>query len=228
VSPDNFTCPGGEEKKFELAKYSLTTSTPVQTMTDVWDFGDKHDEISTDIRGRGHVSYSYQLPFKTAATGTTGATSFPITTTANPAKAVAADRSPFWDKTRMTLPLTVVNVTAGSTTDPGPYLWINGTGVDKSILYVGNATAHQKEGQNVLFADGHSKFEKGANCGIESDNIYTPWQYTENGTTADATGKKKQVGMPSYTTYPRPHGTATALDIWAQNDEDNFLVNDYN
>ena len=29
--------------------------------------------------------------------------------------------------------------------------------------------------QNVLFADGHSSYEKSANCGVGKDNIYTYW-----------------------------------------------------
>jgi prepilin-type processing-associated H-X9-DG protein len=37
----------------------------------------------------------------------------------------------------------------------------------------GNAVAHQEDGQNVLFLDGHISFEKRAYCGIQGDNIYT-------------------------------------------------------
>ena len=36
-----------------------------------------------------------------------------------------------------------------------------------------NAYAHQGEGQNVLYNDGHVKFETTANVGINNDNIYS-------------------------------------------------------
>jgi prepilin-type processing-associated H-X9-DG protein len=42
----------------------------------------------------------------------------------------------------------------------------------------GNSLAHQGEGQNVLFLDGHVYFEKRAYCGIDDDNIYTLWNTT--------------------------------------------------
>ncbi len=36
-----------------------------------------------------------------------------------------------------------------------------------------NSTNHNKEGQNVMFGDGHVSFEKGAYVGVDKDNIYT-------------------------------------------------------
>jgi len=39
----------------------------------------------------------------------------------------------------------------------------------------GNAIAHQGEGQNVLFLDGHVSFEDHPFCGVNDDNIYTFW-----------------------------------------------------
>ncbi len=40
---------------------------------------------------------------------------------------------------------------------------------------IGNAIAHQDEGQNVLFLDGHVSFEDDPFCGVKNDNIYTFW-----------------------------------------------------
>jgi hypothetical protein len=44
---------------------------------------------------------------------------------------------------------------------------------DKDLLY--NAYPHQREGQNVLYNDGHTKFETTANAGVDGDNIYQRW-----------------------------------------------------
>jgi prepilin-type N-terminal cleavage/methylation domain-containing protein len=221
VSPDQFICAGGEEKKFDLSKYTLTGSgsSTTPTITDVWDFGSKGTEIGTDTRGRGHNSYSYQQPM--AVEGATQVTSsFPVTTTSNPAKAVMADRNPFWDNARA---------------DAKPYEWDTTTKkitTDITKYQLGNATAHQKEGQNVLYTDIHTKFEKLANCGIEQDNIYTTWMKTgaelalmapdgAPGTGANAT---RECG--GSLTRPLP-GDKTKLNC-PQDDSDNYLVNDFN
>jgi hypothetical protein len=43
-----------------------------------------------------------------------------------------------------------------------------------------NSTNHNGDGQNVLYSDGHARFEKSAYVGINGDNIYTalPADYT--------------------------------------------------
>ncbi len=45
-----------------------------------------------------------------------------------------------------------------------------------------NSTNHNKEGQNVMFGDGHVSFEKSAYVGIDKDNIFTAMEdgYTGN------------------------------------------------
>ncbi len=47
---------------------------------------------------------------------------------------------------------------------------------DVSYAYIKdhmNSTNHNKDGQNVLYADGHVKFEKSVFVGVNKDNIYT-------------------------------------------------------
>lgn len=221
VSPDQFVCPGSYEKKFELAIYKMDFPDAGTNFTEIWDFGGK-DEIDTardKSRGRGHNSYSYQMPLPLAISGLV----YPVTTTTNSAKAVMADRSPYWDR---------INVNSKNVKS---YEWDPAAGDCKVIpdsIPKGNSLYHQRDGQNVLYADQHTKFERSANCGIEMDNIYTTWSYAALPTTfaACVKGKIKQVGGPSSLTITSPLPGPPTLDTrnYAQDPEDNFLVSDYN
>ena len=161
VAPEQFICPGSDLKKFELSKYDTTAYT-ISGFTNVWDFGAAEEQIAGS-RGKGHNSYAYQFPLPL----TIGGAAYPVTTTTNPAMAVMADRSPFWQYDSTT------NGTVGIV-----YSWDDSSTPPKVVatsIPGGNATYHQKDGQNVLYADQHSKFERSANCGVEMDNIYTCW-----------------------------------------------------
>ena len=56
------------------------------------------------------------------------------------------------------------------TADRNPYL--SGGTVSKPPREQ-NSFAHQEDGQNVLYVDGHVSWEKRAACGLNEDNIYT-------------------------------------------------------
>jgi prepilin-type processing-associated H-X9-DG protein len=71
---------------------------------------------------------------------------------------------------------------------------------------IGNTKSHDRQGQNVLFGDGHVSFEKRPDIGTKHDNIYTIGGDTET---------------------DRRIGTApTAESIDSANAEDSLLVND--
>ncbi|MBA7479501.1 hypothetical protein ES707_14935 [subsurface metagenome] len=78
-----------------------------------------------------------------------------------PGMAVAADRNPWLDDDTLT----------------DQYEWNNYSKTNPPEVIKkyqkGNAGAHQREGQNVLFMDLHVYFENTASCGIDEDNIYT-------------------------------------------------------
>ncbi len=97
--------------------------------------------------GSKHCSYSYHMPFGLYA----------LTTSSDPGMAVAADRNPFINS-----PAGEPKSIAGFDPDGGP-----------EFANIGNAIAHQEDGQNVLFMDIHVNFEKRATCAINDDNIYT-------------------------------------------------------
>ena len=99
-----------------------------------------------------HCSYSYHMPYGL----------YLLTTSSEPGMAVAADRNPW------------IASPASEGKDPALMSVFNPDGGKKAVN-VGNAIAHQEDGQNVLFMDNHVGFEKRPFCGINDDNIYTYW-----------------------------------------------------
>ncbi|MHC4241612.1 MAG: prepilin-type N-terminal cleavage/methylation domain-containing protein [Planctomycetota bacterium] len=114
-------------------------------LIDLWDFGPGNPET-----GNEHCSYSYHMPYGLYA----------LTTSSEPGMAVAADRNP-WMKSPAAEAKTA-DVLGTFDPDGG-----------KEFTNLGNAIAHQEDGQNVLFMDIHVTFEKEPFCAINDDNIYT-------------------------------------------------------
>jgi hypothetical protein len=102
-----------------------------------------------------HVSFSYHIPY-----GNYGLTSSNL-----PGMAIAADRNPW-----LASPGGRRSKTDFQAFDP------NGT---RAIIKRANALPHKGNGQNVLFIDGHTSFEKQPFCGVKDDNIYTPQTATD-------------------------------------------------
>ncbi len=158
-------------------------------VTEGWDFG---DEPGTQY------SYAYQMPFGT----------YSITVSSNPGCPVAADRNPYLDQ----------NAKAyidGADADEVAPSWFNNAYYDPDKT--GNAAAHQREGQNVLFNDSHVNFESWPNCGVNNDNIWKFW----TGASPDAV--EKQLGTSPYNTVLTGVG-GTGQE--PQSEEDAFLVNE--
>lgn len=114
---------------------------------DCWDFGD-----AVAPGPQGHCTYAYHLPYGV----------FALTSSSEPGMAVAADPNP-WQATAGTTARLAADWTRFSTI------------FDRDSIKKGNAQTHQEDGQNVLFMDGHSVFEKSSRCGVDDDNIYTKW-----------------------------------------------------
>ncbi len=51
-------------------------------------------------------------------------------------------------------------------------------GATHSAIIVGNSTNHDRDGQNVLYADGHAEFQQTSLCGNNNDCIYTATAFT--------------------------------------------------
>ena len=219
VSPDQFICPGSDEKKFELSTYTIPSGTQYgQSFTDVWDFGASADVPASKSRGRGHNSYSYQLPMQ--PDGVT-ASAHPVSGISNPAMAVIADRNPFWD-------FATNGATGYGANAAGAdlYKWDSqNKKVAPESIPLGNNVYHQKDGQNVMYVDQHVKFEKSANCGVQMDNIYTTWQQTDAQMALQTPDKQAELRQCGGTIEPQ-RGSTT--NNYPQTAEDNYLVNDYN
>ena len=113
-------------------------------------------ELYYDFLDYTNVSYGYQVPFGPRSTR-------PREGMDN-RQGVAADKGPFylvtenpiWDGGRRGL----------LTSDDAPKTW-------RKYNSPNHGGRSNGEGQNVLFADGHAKFERRPIVGIDKDNIYT-------------------------------------------------------
>ncbi|MBE0534608.1 MAG: hypothetical protein IH624_02985 [Phycisphaerae bacterium] len=179
VSPKSFVCPEAPQEPFG-GRYLVYN----RDIVSMWDFG--NDPYR-------HVSYAMHLPYgRFPAKGNRGA-----------AFAVAGDMSPWFENGDILPP----------GRDPQPPQLL--TDSRSSSLYEGwghraaNSSNHNHQGQNVLFGDGHSSFEKASDVGIKEDGIYTYWP------SAGAGDGEKRVGQNP--TARDPENDARAA-------EDSFLA----
>jgi prepilin-type N-terminal cleavage/methylation domain-containing protein/prepilin-type processing-associated H-X9-DG protein len=99
-----------------------------------------------------NLGYSFANPYPDAAAVKAG---YHLTSKVSSQLAVAADLNPGVDKLRKK-----DDVTAAA------------PGVPWSVMKKGNSENHEKDGQNVLFGDGHVDWVKSPLVGIAGDNIY--------------------------------------------------------
>ena len=149
VSPKSFVCPSSAQSPYD-GKLPPAASglASVPDITELWDFGN----LAVNAGSVDSQSYAYHNPYSRFAADGTRSASF----------AVMADRNPWLDEK-----LTVGNATAEN------YLDVVGTSAEKWQIMRANAQPHSREGQNVLFGDGHNSFEKRSDIGVKHDNIYT-------------------------------------------------------
>lgn len=201
VSAAQFTCQAGDEKKFEIDTTDAglpngTNDTDLE-ITECWDFGDEPWLF---------LSYSYQLPYGDN----------PISAASPAGLALIADRSPWFDDE---------NVSSGLFDQPADnddaalssgFIGLDPQYFDDSQkMKYGNSAAHQQDGQNVLYGDGHVTFEKTTNVGIEEDNIYTIWTDSSPTNEEDTQLGDDISGM-----------TPGAETMDSMDSDDSFLVND--
>lgn len=172
VTPEQFVCKGDiGTREFKLSELTTTPPPEIDDITDFWDFGGhRNNQVQTNPWPGQYNSYAYHDPY-----GDGTDPGYALGSYSNPACPLAADRNPYLDKNARGVYLEGQDCTTGSTEDR-PYWETTPTpGHYADPDRTGNAAAHQREGQNVLFCDSHVSFEKYPNIGISKDNIWKCW-----------------------------------------------------
>jgi prepilin-type N-terminal cleavage/methylation domain-containing protein len=178
VPAKQFVCKGDVgTKEFQASEISTTLNIE---NTDVWDFGP-----ITTMEGPGfYCSYSYHQPFSfTAQDRPCGR---PLSAESSSQSPLCADRNPYLDKNAAAyLDGIQPDEEAPNFDIPDGRSYGEYTDDDRT----GNAAAHQREGQNILYNDGHVRFERYPNIGIANDNIWKYWPHEP-----PLTQEEKQLG----------------------------------
>jgi prepilin-type N-terminal cleavage/methylation domain-containing protein/prepilin-type processing-associated H-X9-DG protein len=98
-----------------------------------------------------NLGYSFADPYPDAASVNAG---YKWTASVSADFAIASDKNPGTDAPRDD----VINISVTSA---------------QSAMEKGNSGNHEKDGQNVLFGDGHVSWEQTPFCGVNGDNIFT-------------------------------------------------------
>jgi len=216
LSVSQFNCKGDVGvKKFTISAYVTSTD----DIAKAWDFGFKPGLFN---------SYSYNFPFADSAACGGGFRVGPNSEASSP---LAADRPPTLDKN---VDYIIGGTTLGGSLPPGSTAqtpltrWTATPSAeyqDPDRLY--NSFAHQREGQNVLFNDGHVAFEAQANVGLDNDNIWQKWPTGPAKPTGTTARKDIQVGgrFPQKPTGASNYVNYADITRWA--DDDALMISDF-
>ena len=191
VNPGIFVCPSSLEKAFDGDNPSGLD------LVELWDFG-SIDYLNTGPKNC--VSYSYQQPYS----------DYPADGTKSWSYAVMSDRSPWYDST----------IRKGTPSDGdwkehvGYIVWDDAVRGDRDWqLEVGNSRTHWRDGQNVMFGDGHVDFTLRPDVAVRHDNMFTP-----AGGADESSPDYIRIGQ-----MPAPYGIGYGEPM---SSDDSFLVND--
>ncbi|MHC4396990.1 MAG: type II secretion system protein [Planctomycetota bacterium] len=187
LQPKQFNCKGDTTAK--IFKVSDEADDPTLDPTEVWDFGSFKQGDMSSSPGE-YNSYCYHMPYEfpdpdPASLQSTNV-SRPVSAVSHPGAALCADRNPYFDISAMEY--------LDGRWGADPPRWIEEDRPNRTLAHyvdtdkTGNSALHQREGQNVLFADIHVSFERYPNVGIDHDNIWKPWGY------ARPSQRQKQLG----------------------------------
>ena len=158
ITTDVFICPSASQDRFNLA-VGGTTGNTVQYFTDWAKLG-----ASSGNTIQKSLSYSYQNPYPSTGAVSNGFI-FNDSMSADFALMSDINDGPTNDSSYLSNPTTV------NLTDSG------------AIQRGANSNNHQKDGQNVLYADGHVDWNASVWAGTQQDNIFT----SRNGASANFT-----------------------------------------
>lgn len=167
VSPKSFVCTeaapdGTSNKQNRYIEFDGHNSKTLD-IVELWDFGPEPYK---------HVGYAYHNPYGKYPTGDWLPASF----------ATLADMNP-WLSNGEIQNIQNENSAPQIIRITDPTTWKYGISLNHQYK-----DKNYSEGQNVLFADGHTAFEKQPNVGVRRDNIYTFWSTEDNPTEQDIQG----------------------------------------
>ncbi|MBN2063466.1 MAG: type II secretion system protein [Sedimentisphaerales bacterium] len=168
VTPDSFVCPSAADAKPMELRNAILANSAVTNWTDCIDFD-----------AGASLSYSYNDPWNKQLDDTSGSS-----------YALAADKNPAFDTPTMAVRATVgTNPVPNGTpqvTNPNPddWDWSKPRDIADDVDRSGNSFNHNREVQQVIFADGHVNSAKNPCVGISKDNIYSFW-YPRTGLAGD-------------------------------------------
>jgi prepilin-type N-terminal cleavage/methylation domain-containing protein len=210
VSPKSFVCPASNQVEF-----SGRNSNNLD-IVELFDFGSPQYQHGGTQPAEGSVravSYAYQMPYAAGqpnATSTGAKGRFAADGSRSASFAVMADTNPFFDEQLTNGTALITNwldmvqlIATPSGTD-----W---NALEKWQINRANSKPHDRESQNVLFADGHSSNESRGDIGVKNDYIYSRW----SGTGSTEIERRKGQAPSTITTDCAPMGS-----------EDSVLVND--
>ncbi|HOT73103.1 MAG TPA: type II secretion system protein [Anaerohalosphaeraceae bacterium] len=218
VGPKSFVCPSSDQVEFSGKNPSNFD------IVELWDFGRYDGGTDKAYNAEGPekcVSYSYHQPYGVATGASTASPGrYRADDTRSAAFALMADKNPWYDPKLPETTFTGANL-ANSVDKLFAYWVTNNTpsyGTVRQNQMVANAQPHEREGQNVMYADGHNSFEKISDVGIKNDNIYTPYSQATIDSTKPAQWRQ---GLNPITV------DRAGADEEPRGMEDTFLANDY-
>jgi prepilin-type N-terminal cleavage/methylation domain-containing protein len=201
VQSKQFICKGDEGSVPFIIPSTATTG---KELVDLWDFGPSN--LQTNPAKAVSYSYHYPLMFRNSAI-TTGNLKYNITAGSMGHAPLCSDRNPYLD-------INAKDYRDGQKTGEDAPDYPDNAYVDQHKT--GNAAAHQRDGQNVLFQHTHVDFAKYPNVGINNDNIF---KQRKTGTDEP---KNREVGADITTT------DMTTTNAAPQHKEDCVMISELN
>jgi prepilin-type N-terminal cleavage/methylation domain-containing protein/prepilin-type processing-associated H-X9-DG protein len=150
ITAEVFTCPSSNAEKWDFGGGSNTALN--------WSNWNGYPSGNSGSIQRS-LSYSYQDPYPDVSAVSSG---FKLNNSISAEFAVASDINP-GGGTQTAL--------AGSGNTNDNVCLVTSTSSAKDMKW-GNSNNHDKDGQNVLYGDGHVEFQSNPFCGVQRDNIF--------------------------------------------------------
>jgi len=151
ITSEVFTCPSSNDERVNFGTGGAVALSFVNWITN------SGDTVSLPK----NLSYSYQNPYPNTQAISNG---FKLNTSITSEMAVASDINPGTNTTGAR--------SGASPLGSATYLQT----ASAALLSGGNSVNHDRDGQNVLYGDGHVEFQQNPFVGVASDNIFTARQ----------------------------------------------------